>query len=364
MREIPLHSVGTPVDESTESGPPIIRRTEMIAFALIGLLVIAIVAVLYIARTLLMPIAAAFIVGTMMSSGAAVLQRLGLPRSLSVTLTFGAAFGIVAVLAALLSAPLLQWSSELPQIGRQLRDKLHAFDRPIALWHELQAALGVAPSDVPLALPKLEWVQPTVEFVTPTITELLLFVVTLILFVASWPDLRRSLILVSSAHDKRLRSLRILNAIEEHLGSYLLTVSAINIGIGVVTGLIGAATGLPNPAGIGALAATLNYIPIIGPIVTFLVLVVLGIAVTPSLTAGLLPAALFAVSAFLEGHFITPTIIGRRLELNALAVFVAFSFWTWLWGPIGAVLASPMLIVGLVAKGHLLPDESPQFPED
>ena len=59
---------------------------------------------------------------------------------------------------------------------------------------------------------------------------------------------------------------------------------------------------------------------------------------------------------FLEGHFVTPTIIGRRLSLNALAVFMALAFWTWLWGPMGAFLSSPLLIVGLILKEHLLPE--------
>ena len=73
---------------------------------------------------------------------------------------------------------------------------------------------------------------------------------------------------------------------------------------------------------------------------------------------------LFAVMTFLEGHFITPTIIGRRLALNALAVLLALAFWTWLWGPMGAFLSSPLLIVALILKEHLMPDETPQLPED
>ena len=64
---------------------------------------------------------------------------------------------------------------------------------------------------------------------------------------------------------------------------------------------------------------------------------------------------------FLEGHFITPTIVGRRLELNALAVFIALAFWTWLWGPMGAFLSSPLLIVALIVKEHLMPVNSPQL---
>ena len=68
---------------------------------------------------------------------------------------------------------------------------------------------------------------------------------------------------------------------------------------------------------------------------------------------------------FLEGHFARrPAIIGRRIELNALAVFIALAFWTWLWGPMGGFLSSPLLIVALVLKEHLLPEESPQLPPD
>ena len=58
---------------------------------------------------------------------------------------------------------------------------------------------------------------------------------------------------------------------------------------------------------------------------------------------------------FLEGHFLTPMIVGRRLALNALAVFIALAFWTWLWGPMGAFLSSPLLIVALIVKEHLMP---------
>ncbi len=117
-------------------------------------------------------------------------------------------------------------------------------------------------------------------------------------------------------------------------------------------------------AGLGALAATLNYVPIIGPVVMFIVLLVIGVINSSTLAAGLIAPLLFAGVTFLEGHFITPTIIGRRLALNALAVFIAFAFWTWLWGPMGAFLASPLLIVALILKEHLVPIQSPQLPTE
>ena len=137
----------------------------------------------------------------------------------------------------------------------------------------------------------------------------------------------------------------------------------INVGVGIATGLICAVTGMPNPAGLGALAAALNFIPIIGPVAMFVILVVVGLVAFPTIGGGLMAGLAFGGITFLEGHFVTPTIIGRRLSLNALAVFIALAFWTWLWGPMGAFLSSPLLIVGLILKEHLLPENSPQLPQ-
>ena len=223
--------------------------------------------------------------------------------------------------------------------------------------------LGGSDTLATFQMPKFEWVQPTLEFLTPTFTEFLLFIPTLILFIASWRELRRAMVMNFGDRPERLRTLRILNEIEEHLGNYLLMVTMINVGVGVVTGIICVATGMPNPAGLGAMAATLNYIPIIGPIATFAILVMVGLLSFPTLGAGLLAPAAFAAVTFLEGHFVTPTIVGRRLALNALTVFLALAFWTWLWGPMGAFLSSPLLIVALIVKEHLMPVVAPQLPE-
>jgi len=241
---------------------------------------------------------------------------------------------------------------------------MYVFDRPLALWQDLQSLLGGPDTLTTLQLPKFDWVQPTLEFLSPTFAEFLLFMATLLLFIASWRELRRALIMNFGDRTDRLRTLRILNEIEEHLGSYLLMVTTINIGIGIATGVICAIAGMPNPAGLGALAAILNFIPIIGPVAMFAVLVVVGLVAFPTIGAGLLAPAMFAMMTFLEGHFLTPTIVGRRLALNALAVFLTLAFWTWLWGPMGAFLSSPLLIVALIVKEHVMPSDSPQLPED
>ncbi|SDG80409.1 Predicted PurR-regulated permease PerM [Bradyrhizobium sp. Rc2d] len=362
-RLIPGNSEGEPLPDSHSELPPVIRRTEFVAFALAGLLLIAVVTVLYVGKAFFLPVVMAFVIGTMLSPAASFLERCKVPRALGAVLIVIAGTAVVAFAVALIASPVMEWSTHLPELGAQLKDKLHVFDRPLALWRELQAMVGGSEEFPSFQLPKIEWVQPTLEFLSPTFTEFLLFFVTLILFIASWRDLRRAMIMNFSNHDARLRTLRILNEIEVHLGNYLLTVTVINVGVGVATGLICALTGMPNPAGLGALAATLNFIPIIGPIAMFAVLVMVGLVAFPTISGALMAALAFGGLTFLEGHFITPTIIGRRLALNALAVLLALAFWTWMWGPMGAFLSSPLLIVGLILKEHLLPADSPQLPQ-
>jgi predicted PurR-regulated permease PerM len=364
MRVLPAQTAGKPLPDSKTEIPPVIRRAEVVAFALVALLLICIVAVLYAAKAFFLPVIAAFVVGTMLSPAAGFLERRRIPRSVSAVLIVTSVGAAVAFIVGLISAPLMQWSTRLPELGSLLKDKLHIFDRPLALWQELQVMLGGSDTATPFQMPKFDWVEPTVGFLSPTFTEFLLFFATLILFVASWKDLRRALIMNFADRDARLRTMRILNEIELHLGDYLLTVTMINLGVGTATGIICAITGMPNPAGLGALAATLNFFPIIGPVAMFVVLTVVGVIAFSTLGAGLIAPVAFIGITFLEGHFVTPTIIGRRLQLNALAVFMALAFWTWLWGPMGGFLSSPLLIVALILKEHLLPVDTPQLPPD
>jgi predicted PurR-regulated permease PerM len=363
-RGVASDPAGKPLTDSKAELPPVIRRTEVVAFALVALLLICIFVVLYFAKAFFLPVVAAFVVGTMLSPAAGFLERHRIPRSLAAVLIVAAVGAIATFLVGLISSPLMDWSNRLPELGSILKEKLHVFDRVLGMWQQLQIMVGGSDPLNTFQMPKFDWVQPALEFLSPTFSEFLLFFATLILFIASWKDLRRTLILTFGDHSARLRTLRILNEIEEHLGGYLLTVTMINVGVGVATGIVCALTGMPNPAGLGALAATLNYLPIIGPVAMFVVLTAVGIVAYPTIAAGLVAPLAFVGITFLEGHFVTPTIIGRRLSLNALAVLLALAFWTWLWGPVGGFLSSPLLIVGLILKEHLMPVESPQLPPD
>ena len=121
--------------------------------------------------------------------------------------------------------------------------------------------------------------------------------------------------------------------------------------------------GFPNPLIFGLLAALLNYVPYVGPAVMVIVLFGVGLVTFSSLGHAFIAPIGFIALTTTEGHFITPTIIGRRLTLNPLLVFLALAFWTWMWGPIGAFLAVPLSIIGLVIVNHLFPREDVQLPD-
>src|ERR1700732_916478 len=211
LRILPVQAAGTALSDSTTEQPPLIGRADIVAFALIVLLVISVVAVLYVAKAFFLPVLAAFVVGTMLSPAAGFLERHKIPRAVAAVLIVSAVGAGATFVIGLISSPLMEWSTRLPELGVRLRDKLHVFDRPLALWHELQSMLGGSDTFSTFQMPKFDWVQPAVEFLSPTFTEFLLFFATLILFLASWRDLRRALIMNFTGHDSRLRALRTLN---------------------------------------------------------------------------------------------------------------------------------------------------------
>ena len=141
-RQLPNEAEGTPLPDSTGELPPVIRRTEVVAFALVALLVIVVIVGLYLARAFFLPITMAFIVGTMLSPAASFLERYRIPRAVAAVLIVAAASAGTVFTIGLIASPVMEWSSKLPELGSILKEKMHVFDRPLALWQQLQSMLG------------------------------------------------------------------------------------------------------------------------------------------------------------------------------------------------------------------------------
>lgn len=347
------------VAQIEDIAPPIDPFKRVSAWSLAALAALAAVCALYFAREVLLPIVAAFVVGVMLSPLARRLEALRVPRAIAAMLIVCSVAFLIALVIALIVPRVSELTTTLPALAESLKEKLHRFDGLIGFWRRLTSTVADAPKSDAVALPSpgIGWVPSTIGILLPPITGFLFFLVVLLLFIVKWPDLRRGLVMTFASRDSRLTVLKILNEIEAGLASYLLTVTLINLSVGAISGIICASTGMPNAIGFGALAATLNFIPVVGPIATFVVLLLVGVVSAPTFAQGLLPAMGFTLLIVVEGQFVTPTIIGRQLELNALAVLLSLAFWTWLWGPMGAFLSSPILIVALILKQRLYVDE-------
>ncbi len=345
-------------DEASAPHPEITLR-QISAWSLATLAAIAAGFVLYAAREIMLPVVAAFVVGIMLGPSARRLEALHVPRPLVALLLVASVTLVIAFVILLILPRVSEVTSGLPAIVASLKEKLHVFDGLVRGWRRLTTMIGEPPGSdaVALPLPGISWVPSTISILLPPITGFLFFLVVLLLVISEWPGLRRGLVMTFASRDSRLTVLKILNEIESGLANYLLIVTLINACVGALTGVISALTGMPNAIGFGALAATLNFIPIVGPMAMFVILVVVGVVAEPTFALGLLPAAGFLLVITVEGQFLTPMIIGRHLELNALAVLLSLAFWTWLWGPMGAFLSSPILMVALILKQRLYVDE-------
>jgi predicted PurR-regulated permease PerM len=201
-----------------------------------------------------------------------------------------------------------------------------------------------------------------VTIVTPALTELVVFFGTLLFLLVGVNRMRRQLIAFFGSRDARRTVVRIWRDVEQSLITYLATVTVINVGLGAVTALMLFLLGFPNPLAFGALIAVLNYVPYIGSAVFVAILFLVGLVALPSLGGALLAPALFVGLATMEGQFITPSVVGHRLTMSPFLVFLALAFWTWLWGPLGTFLATPILIISLVVLGHLFPQDDNALP--
>jgi predicted PurR-regulated permease PerM len=330
--------------------------------ATIGIFVILLIAALDIARALLLPATSAFVIGMMLGPLSARAKAYGIPSVITAIVLGLAVIGVFYGLIALLAAPAMDWIKQAPEIGRNIKEKLEVFDQPLASLKDLRNAILPDSSKSSFGFDIANVVQPMLIVVTPAIGQIFIFFGTLFFFLLGRARLRHVLIAFFENRDSRLRTLKILNDIEHNLTNYLSVVAVINLCVGIAATLIAYFVGLPNAIAWGVLAFILNFIPYIGALMMEGVLLAVGLVTFPTLTQALIAPLLYLGFSTLEGHFITPSIMGRRLTLNPLTVFLALIFWTWLWGPMGAFLAVPLLIVALVATSHLFPQDEPTLP--
>jgi len=164
-------------------------------------------------------------------------------------------------------------------------------------------------------------------------------------FLSGWTSMRRRTIKSRGSFEGAMTTARVIQEVVEATSTYIGTITVINVTLGTLTALILWGLGMPSPLMWGGIVAVLNFIPYIGPVVAALLLFVGGLMSFPDVWSALLPPLIFLALHTVEANAITPMIVGKKIEVNPLLILVALSFWAWVWGTTGALLAVPLLII-------------------
>lgn len=309
----------------------------------------AVMYTLYIAQDILLPVFLAILTALLLRPAVRALNRLRLPDPA------GAALVLILTLMLLggglrtIVNPASEWVERAPRVMETVQQRLQGLERAMAPARQATERLQkMTRSDGP---------QREVVMRGPTLADMImaqarivigyaLVIVALTYFFLAFGKTTLHCVLASMPRrDDRLHLSDIVATVQVNITAYLATITIINSVLALVTAGVLALLGVPSPLLWGAMAGLFNFIPYLGPAVTTTVLVVVGIASFDTWTQSLLPAFAFIIITSVEGNFLTPMIVGRRLTLNPIFVFATVLFWGWLWGIAGALLAVPILAV-------------------
>lgn len=164
-------------------------------------------------------------------------------------------------------------------------------------------------------------------------------------FLSGWTRLRKRLITERASFGGAMATARVLQDVVDDVSSYLGTITAINITLGIIIAFALHLIGMPFPPMWGGIVALLNYIPYFGPVVAALLLAIGGLMTFSDVWTALLPPMIVYGCHLIEANVVTPLIVGHRLTINPVMILVSISFWGWVWGTVGALLAVPILII-------------------
>ena len=330
----------------------------------IVLIVLGVIAFLYFARPVVLPVFLACVAGTTLKPLIRWLSCCHIPPALSAAVVLGFLVPAVGIGFFQLGRPALTWMNEAPQHMTELRQRVQKIFPRIARFNQAAAAvnnLGATEEEKKEEQKK----APTVELKTSRGTSSILnwtgtllvgigeTLVLIYLLLASGDLFLQKLVHVMPTLSDKKRAVDVSHEIQQNISNYLFSVSLINIGLGIVVGGRLYFMGVPNAVMWGMLVAVLNFVPYFGPVAGIILLATVGLLTFDTLWTGLLPPAWYLLLHLLEANFITPMLLGRRFALNPVVIFVSLIFWTWLWGVPGALLSVPILVSIKVISDHV-----------
>jgi predicted PurR-regulated permease PerM len=333
------------------------------SLSLTGLFVLACFYTVYLARDFFLPVMLAIVFNFLLAPLVRLLRRYRIPDALGAALVVGVGLLLIGFLAFQLSGPFADWLEKVPETGakiqakaqpvRAILNRLSGVNEQVEKLIQTNPRRGNAPQTVELKRASL---LDVLFSGTTKIVLTVLVVVVLLFFLLGSGDLFLSkLVHVLPTLSDKKKAVRIAQEIETNISRYLVTITFINTGIGVASGIIFWLFGVPSPALWGAMAGLLNFVPTVGAVTVAIVMTLVSISTFDSLAhAAAVPIA-FLILTMTVGTFLSPLIMGRRLTLNPVVIFLGLSFWGWLWGIPGALLAVPMLAMFKIFCDHIEP---------
>lgn len=376
-------------DDLAPAPPATTRQTAQT----IALLILAVLAVLYalsVSADLVIPLVLAMMLKLMLQPVMRMLSgRLRLPDALSALLIMLALAAVVVAIGLSIAVPASGWVDKAPAGLKTLQEQVSVLRAPLA------AAQQMLQGSEHMVAPGNPFGEPTVVAAPPAGTpapapapppapspfdlgsigisillgtqqffgRLFVLVVSLFFMLAAGDTMLRKLVEVVPRLEEKKHVVFIAGEIEDNVSAYLFTITAINLGFGVLVGLAIWVSGLADPLLWGTVAFLLNYIPIIGPIIGSGLMFLVGLLTFEHALPALVPAAAYMALHILEGEFVTPLLLARRFTLGPLLVILSLFYWTWMWGVPGAFLSMPLLAItkivcdripALAPLGHML----------
>jgi predicted PurR-regulated permease PerM len=342
-----------------------------------------VVAILFLARDVVVPIVLALFLTFVLAPLVGLLQRWHFPRAMAVLSSVTVAFALVFVLSTMVVTQLRQLSNDLPGYQTTLGEKFHALRETVVgsglmkgstILKDMTKALDVPdqskpPSAVPLTEPgnprkpvPVEVHQPEpgasdtlVTLLRPLVTPITttaIIIVFVLFFLFQREDLRNRFIRLAGTRDLE-RTTTALDDAGQRLARFFLTQLIVNGAFGIVIGAGLALIGVPSAPLWGLLAAILRFVPYLGAPLSAVLPLTLAAAVGPDWTMALWTAALFVVVEVVTGQMVEPVVYGQSAGLSPVAIVVAAAFWAWLWGPLGLLISTPLTLCLVVMARHV-----------
>jgi predicted PurR-regulated permease PerM len=298
-----------------------------------------------------MPVTAALVVAIALVPLLEWFERRGIPSKLSAGLCL-VIFLVIALFAiGSIVVPATDWVSRVPANIPKVRATLEPvldlyknldrfIDRTasqIALTREQGRAVRI---ETPNSMSSL-----LISSAPHLLIQLFFALLVIFFFLAGWTAMRKKTIVSRGSFEGALTTARVIQQVVDATSTYLGTITLINIGLGGLTALVLWWLGMPSPVMWGGIVAVANYIPYLGPIASALLLFLGGLMTYPDIWGALMPPAAFVSFHLIEANFFTPMVVGHRLTISPLSILISLSFWAWIWGTTGALLAVPLLII-------------------